>query len=147
MENTVALDLSIVFAILSGKVSRAINRELYRSYREAGFDVTPEQNLVLLYLWYKDGVTQQEIASATYHDKPSVTRLLDNMEKNGLVVRVTSKNDKRSNLVYLTKKGREFKMALSPISLSVMNKAISGLSKDEVETAEYLFRKVFCNLK
>jgi DNA-binding MarR family transcriptional regulator len=98
-------------------------------------------------LWDKDGVTQQEIASATYHDKPSVTRLLDNMEKNGLVVRVASKNDKRSNLVYLTKKGREFKMALSPISLSVMNKAISGLSKDEVETAEYLFRKVFCNLK
>ena len=68
-------DISLIFAILNGKVSAAINRRLIRNFRENGLDITPEQWTVLLFLWEKDGVSQQELCNATYKDKPGMTRL------------------------------------------------------------------------
>ncbi len=53
----------------------------------------------LIFLWEKDGVTQQELCNATFKDKPSMTRLIDNMERQHLVVRISDKKDRRTNLI------------------------------------------------
>ena len=79
-------DIRLIFAILNGKVSAAINRKLYRNFRQNGLEISPEQWTVLIFLWEKDGVTQQELCNATFKDKPSMTRLIDNMERQHLVV-------------------------------------------------------------
>lgn len=57
----------------------------------------------------KDGVTQQELCNATFKDKPSMTRLIDNMERQHLVVRISDKKDRRTNLIHLTKQERNWK--------------------------------------
>ena len=90
-------DTRLIFAILNGKVSAAINRKLYRNFRQNNLEITPEQWTVLLFLWEKDGVTQQELCNATFKDKPSMTRLIDNMERMHLVVRTSDKSDRRIN--------------------------------------------------
>ena len=36
------VDLQLVFAILNGKVSTAINRKLSRNFRQEGIEITPE---------------------------------------------------------------------------------------------------------
>ena len=69
-------DIRLIFAILNGKVSAAINRKLYRNFRQNGLEISPEQWTVLIFLWEKDGVTQQELCNATFKDKPSMTRLI-----------------------------------------------------------------------
>ena len=102
-----SFDIQLIFAILNGKVSAAINRKLSRNFRQNGVEITPEQWTVLLFLWEKDGVTQQELCNATFKDKPSMTRLIDNMERQHLVVRIADKRDRRTNLIHLTKTGRE----------------------------------------
>ena len=86
-----SFDIQLIFAILNGKVSAAINRKLSRNFRQNGMEITPEQWTVLLFLWEKDGVTQQELCNATFKDKPSMTRLIDNMERQHLVVRISDK--------------------------------------------------------
>ena len=105
MSETFRVDLQLVFAILNGKVSTAINRKLSRNFRQEGVEITPEQWTILLFLWEKDGVTQQELCNATFKDKPSMTRLIDNMERQHLVVRISDKKDRRNNLIHLTKTG------------------------------------------
>ena len=95
------LDIRLVFAILNGKVSAAINRKLSRHFRQNSLDITPEQWTVLIYLWEQDGVTQQELCNATYKDKPSMTRLLDNMERRHLVVRIADKKDRRKAVFFV----------------------------------------------
>lgn len=102
-------DIQLIFAILNGKVSAAINRKLSRNFRQNGMDITPEQWTVLLFLWEKDGVTQQELCNATFKDKPSMTRLIDNMERQHLVVRISDKRDRRTNLIHLTKPAKNWK--------------------------------------
>ena len=115
-------DIQLIFAILNGKVSAAINRKLSRNFRQNGMEITPEQWTVLLFLWEKDGVTQQELCNATFKDKPSMTRLIDNMERQHLVVRISDKKDRRTNLIHLTKTGKE----LEEMARFIANKTLKS---------------------
>ena len=121
------LDIEMVFALMNGKLSAAINRKLYRSFRKMSIDITPEQWTVLFYLWSRDGVTQQELCNVTFKDKPSMTRLIDNLEKQQLVVRSPGVRDRRINLIHLTEKGRELEATTNPLVTSVMRMALEGV--------------------
>ena len=147
MIESINFDISLIFAILNGKVSAAINRKLVRNFREAGLDITPEQWTVLLYLWEKDGVSQQELCNATFKDKPSMTRLIDNMEKLNLVVRIASKDDRRTNLVHLTRLGRELEPEARRVSTLTLKEALQGVTSEELSISQEVLRKVFANAK
>ena len=141
------VDLQLVFAILNGKVSTAINRKLSRNFRQEGIEITPEQWTILLSLWEKDGVTQQELCYATFKDKPSMTRLIDNMERQHLVVRISDKNDRRTNLIHLTKTGRELERKAYKIANATLEQALDGLTMEELKIGQEVLRKVFINTK
>ena len=129
-------DIKLIFAILNGKVSAAINRKLYRNFRQYNVDITPEQWTVLLYLWEKDGVTQQELCNATFKDKPSMTRL-----------RISGKTDRRINLIHLTKTGRDLEEKSRFIANKTLKEALRGLSVEELSISQEVLRKVFLNTK
>lgn len=141
------IDQQLIFAILNGKVSTAINRKLSRNFRQAGIDITPEQWTILLSLWEKDGITQQELCNATFKDKPSMTRLLDNMEKQHLVVRISDKKDRRTNLIYLTKTGRELESQSYKIANVTLEEALKGIPIEELKIGQEVLRKIFTNTK
>ena len=141
------VDLQLVFAILNGKVSTAINRKLSRNFRQEGIEITPEQWTIVLSLWEKDGVTQQELCYATFKDKPSMTRLIDNMERQHLVVRISDKNDRRTNLIHLTKTGRELESKAYKIANATLEQALDGLTMEELKIGQEVLRKVFINTK
>ena len=147
MQEQFRVDLQLVFAILNGKVSTAINRKLSRNFRQEGVDITPEQWTILLSLWEKDGITQQELCNATFKDKPSMTRLIDNMEKQHLVVRINDKNDRRTNLIHLTKTGRELENKAFKIANTTLEQALKGLTTEELKIGQEVLRKVFLNTK
>lgn len=140
-------DISLIFAILNGKVSAAINRKLLRNFRDNELDITPEQWTVLLFLWKRDGVSQQELCNATFKDKPSMTRLIDHMEKQGLVVRIASRDDRRANLIYLTRQGRDLEECAGRVANRTLKEALEGLTAEELRISQEVLRKVFSNAK
>jgi len=140
-------DIRLIFAILNGKVSAAINRKLYRNFRQNGLEISPEQWTVLIFLWEKDGVTQQELCNATFKDKPSMTRLIDNMERQHLVVRISDKNDRRTNLIHLTKTGKELEQNAHTIANKTLKEALLGINVDELRISQDVLRKIFYNTK
>ncbi|MBP5455420.1 MAG: MarR family transcriptional regulator [Paludibacteraceae bacterium] len=141
------LDYELVFAVISGKVSSAINRRMSRDLHSEGLEITPEQWSVLMYLWQQDGVNQREIADATYKDKPSITRLIDNLERMGLLFRKQDNVDRRTNKIFLTKEGKELHEKARTTTLKTMHAALDGLTKEEVEQAQRLLRTVFRNMQ
>jgi DNA-binding MarR family transcriptional regulator len=140
-------DIQLIFAILNGKVSAAINRKLSRNFRQNGIDITPEQWTVLLFLWEKDGVTQQELCNATSKDKPSMTRLINSMERQSYVIRVTGKQDRRENHIHLTQAGRDLEEKARLIANRTLKEALRGLSIDEIRISQNALKKVFNNTK
>src|SRR5215210_9514429 len=95
-----------LYSFISGKASTAIARRLQKKFNAQGLHLTIEQWSILYHLWKEDGQSQQELCNATFRDKPSITRLVDNLEKLDLVKRVASDSDRRINLIYLTKQGQ-----------------------------------------
>ncbi|MBO4984146.1 MAG: MarR family transcriptional regulator [Bacteroides sp.] len=140
-------DIRLIFAILNGKVSAAINRKLYRNFRMHNIEITPEQWTVLIFLWKKDGVTQQELCNATFKDKPSMTRLINNMERQHLVVRISDKKDRRTNLIYLTKDGKELEEKAFVIANQTLQEGLQGITLEEIKIAQDVLRKIFQNTK
>lgn len=135
------------YAFLTGKVSTAISRRLQRNLKLEKLNITSEQWTILYHLWVEEGLTQQELAHLTYRDKPSISRLINNLEKMGLVIRVNDKQDRRSNLIYLTKEGRRLKeMGMKQASLT-LTEAVNGLEEGELATAQKILDKIFKNLK
>lgn len=147
MKRQFNFDIHLIFAIMNGRVSAAINRNLYRNFRQNGFEISPEQWTVLLYLWEKDGVTQQELCNATYKDKPSMTRLINNMEHRNLVKRVPNKKDLRVNQIYLTETGKGMEMKARAVASKTLKDALKGLTREELEVSQNVLRKIFNNTK
>jgi len=137
----------VFLRLLNGRTSTAINRRLYKDFKTNDISITPEQWIVLLFLSVKDGVSQQELAIRTFKDKPSITRLLDNLEKHSLIARLADKKDKRSNLIYITKAGMTIHQKARSTVLQIMKKALHGLTEEEVKAGEALLTKVFKNLE
>lgn len=139
------LDLKLIFAILNGKVSAAIYRQLQRHFSEAGLALTPEQWTVLLYLSEQDGVSQQQLCEATYKEKPAMSHLLDSMERNGLVRRLVNPQDRRSNLIHLTQRGRIVKSSGQKVALRSLKEALRGLGEESLIISQNVLRQIFEN--
>ncbi len=146
-DNNELIELEYIFPIINGKVSMAINRKMYRNFRKEGLDITPEQWTVLSFLWRQDGITQQMLCDATFKDKPSMTRLVDNLAKLGLVERKIAPNDRRSNLVYLTPKGKDIEGKAKAAVNETMRYAFAGIDEEGLNLVRHLLKIVFNNIQ
>jgi len=136
-----------VFSILTGKISTAINRTFLRAFATEGIEITTEQWSVLACLWKKDKVTQQELCDLTSKDKPSMTRLIDKLEKRNLVTRVSDHNDRRTNLIHLTDAGNTLKQKATEIVQQVATRTLDHISDEELNTVRTVLKKIMTNLK
>ena len=136
-----------LFDILIGKVSSAINRTFLRAFASEEIEITTEQWSVLACLWKTDGVTQQDLCNLTSKDKPSMTRLIDKLERRKLVNRISSINDRRINLIQLTEAGINLEVKATDIVQSIVNKTLSNISDEELNTSRNVLKKIMANLK
>ena len=129
------------------RAGRAMGTRLNRNFTDAGYDVTCEQWSVLMNLWQKNGQSQQDLAQNTCKDKTSMTRLIDNMEKHNLVVRIPNKVDKRQKLIYLTKKGRDLQARLAKVVHKTLQDAQKSISVRDIELCKDVLCRVYENAK
>lgn len=136
-----------LYSFVTGKASTAIARRLQKKFNNAGLNITIEQWSVLYHLWKEDGRSQQQLCNATFRDKPSITRLVDNLEKLNLVKRVASENDRRINLIYLTKNAQKLEEETMQIADETLNEALKSVSPDKIDVCKEVLQVVYDNLK
>jgi len=135
-----------LYSFITGKASTAIARRLQKNFKESGLDITIEQWSVLYHLWKEEGQSQQQLCERTFRDKPSITRLVDNLEKSKLVKRVASKNDRRSNLIFLTNDGKILEEKTMEVANRTLNEALEGVTNSQIEVAKTVLQMVYDNL-
>jgi len=135
-----------LYSFITGKASTAIARRLQKKFNASAMNLTIEQWSVLYHLWKQDGISQQQLCEATFRDKPSITRLVDNLEKAKLVKRVASKNDRRSNLVFLTKEAKSLELKTMDVANRTLNEALQGVTNGQIEIAKEVLQIVYDNL-
>lgn len=137
---------SELYSFITGKASTAIARRLQKNFKQANIDITIEQWSVLYHLWKEDGQSQQQLCDATFRDKPSITRLVDNLEKLKLVKRIAAKDDRRKNLIFLTKEAEELEQKTVLVATQTLNESLSGVTTTNIEIAKLVLQKVYDNL-
>jgi DNA-binding MarR family transcriptional regulator len=135
-----------LYSVINAMAATAIARRLQKHFRNEGLDITIEQWSILYHLWKEDGLSQQELCNRTFRDKPSITRLLDNLEKLQLVKRIASKEDRRINSVFLTDAALLLQDVTIALANQTMDEALVGVSKNEIETVKNVLQRVYDNL-
>ena len=137
---------SELYSFITGKASTAIARRLQKNFKQAGIEITIEQWSVLYHLWTEDGQSQQQLCDATFRDKPSITRLVDNLEKLGLVKRTANKNDRRINKICITPEAEKLQVQTMEVANQTLNEALQGVTNGQVEIAKEVLQMVYENL-
>ena len=135
-----------LYSVINGMASTAVARRLQKKLRDAGIEITIEQWTILYHLWKEDCLSQQELCNRTYRDKPSITRLIDNLEKQKLLKRASHKNDRRINLVCLTDAGRALQDVTLELANETMDEALQRVKREEIEIVKRVLQKVYDNL-
>lgn len=110
-------------------------------------NLAPEQNLILLLLWEKDGLSQNEIAKRLVKDKTNIARMLKSLEKKGFISRVVNKIDGRSFNVYLTKEGKELSELVYPIIEEINRVVCLGITDKELQIVDEVLCKIRQNVE
>ena len=109
-------------------------------------NITYEMLEVLICLWEKDGINQQEIADKIIKEKASMTYLIDNLVKRGLVKRTEDENDRRNNLIQLTEDGKGLQDKLLPWAMDMYSSAAAGLTAESIKEATQLIQTLTQNI-
>jgi len=130
-----------------GKTSKMMEALMIVQFKKDKLDISVKQWLLLKFLYIKDGQSQNQLAFLTNRDKGSLTRLINTVEKKNLIARIPSKDDKRVNLIYLTKKGSQVYEA-SKKSLEIVTKTLHNkITAEEINTTIGILKKVIDNIE
>jgi MarR family transcriptional regulator, transcriptional regulator for hemolysin len=112
------------------------------------FDITPEQWTVLKRLSENDGINQKELAIKAEKDQPTVTRILDILERKELIIKKKNKDDRRSFILFITDKGIAVKEELSPIIEKIWEeKILTGISEEDLKVYRSVLVKMNGNIE
>ncbi|MDD9265806.1 MarR family winged helix-turn-helix transcriptional regulator [Paenibacillus sp. GCM10023248] len=106
------------------------------------YDMTTEQWVVLHRLACEDGISQKTLAIRAEKDQTNITRILDQLERKGLVERKANENDRRSFLTFITDQGRAMNDKLNPIEQQVIASLLTGFTEEQVSLLRELLLKI-----
>lgn len=134
------------YNLLTGNVPMLFNRFLTQQFKINNIGLTREQWSILTQLWKEDGCSQQVLADLTFRDKPSTTRLIDNLEKEEYIVRKPHPTDRRQNLIFLTDKGKEIESKVLEVVNLCIDQATINLTIDQILMMKETFQQIRKNI-
>lgn len=129
-----------------GKTMKYIDHYIASKMSEHGIKLTRQQVVLMKFLHHDGPLPQNDLAFLTDRDKTSLTRLLTTMEKNNLVARITSPEDKRVNLVHLTKHGEKVLNEVAPILFQVIMKLQEGILESDQKVVIKTMKEIQNNI-
>lgn len=112
----------------------------------AGLGLHVGQEMVLMQLWAQDGLTQSDLVQRLRVEPPTVTKMLQRMERAGLVERRPDPQDARVYRVYLTARGADLRTQVEASWAAVEEQMLAGLTLEEQLLLRRLLLQMRANL-
>ena len=134
------------FAMQLAQMSRAWRAELDR--RLAGLGLSQARWLVLLHLArFEELPTQRELAKSVGVEGPTLARLLDSLEAQGLVQRQAVAEDRRAKKIALCPPARPLISKLETISSQLRQELFAGIDEEELRRCQQVHARILANLE
>ena len=130
---------------LMGKIHRGMRR--FFEFQMKKYGITPPQFEVLISLWTEDGLVLSELSKRLSRDGPTITGIIDRMEKKELVRRERSTTDRRVIMVFSTPKAEEMKEALTKLQKTAGKDIIENFTDEDITSLEQLLSKLLKNIE
>jgi DNA-binding MarR family transcriptional regulator len=115
--------------------------------KEKELPITPEQFRVLTHLWQHEGCSQQDLAVSSDRDRANVTRIIDILEREGIVERREHETDRRVFRIQLTEKGKSLQCEAGACGQAAIDDALKGIPEKDVEVCMAVLKKSIENLR
>ena len=136
--------LPIIFWI--HQIAQASRREMLAGFKEQGINLTPEQWSLLVELWKSERLSPSKLAERTGRDRPSTSRLIESLNKQGLVQRQYSSEDRRAYQVTLTEAGRDCHAKLLPIYNDIIKQTVKGFTQAQQKELSENLKQLYFNI-
>ncbi len=127
-----------------------LSRELKKQFDEylSEINLTASGWCVLLcVIENNEKITQREIADILCLETPTVTRILDNLQKNGFIERIPHPDDRRCFIIKLTEKGKNIEEKLYSYGECFMKGVSSLFSEDDLKKFKENLNNIYINIK
>lgn len=114
--------------------------------RATDLGVTQSRARLLLLLARCDGANQAFLAEALDVERPTLARLLDGLEENGLVRREVSPEDRRQRNVFLTEAARSQVEDILNLTDNLRDDILVGIPEEDLEVAHRVILSIIENL-
>jgi DNA-binding MarR family transcriptional regulator len=101
---------------------------------------------VLAALHEQDGRRMGDLSETTSIEVSTLTRLVDGMEKKGLVARRRAEQDARVVMLHVTAAGRRLTGRILPIAQRYERVALAGFDEREAATLKAALRQLYANM-
>ena len=122
------------------KVGRVMDWHSQRSSEASG--LCPTDFYILEALYHKGALSAGQLAEKVLITLGSMSSALDRLEGKGLLERHVSAADKRGRLVFITDSGKQLVASTFPAHAAALTRAMSALSREEMEQAALLLKKL-----
>ncbi|WXL27309.1 MarR family transcriptional regulator [Ectopseudomonas mendocina] len=134
------------FAMQVAQLSRSWRAELDR--RLVSLGLSQARWLVLLHLGrFEELPTQRELAQSVGVEGPTLARLLDSLEAQGLVTRLAVPEDRRAKKVALCPEARPLIEQIEAISAQLRKEVFAGIDEEDLRRAQSVHAQVLRNLE
>jgi MarR family transcriptional regulator for hemolysin len=123
------------FGFLVARLARRLRQAVDAELRLLGLTEATWRPLVYMRR-LGDGVRQKELATALSIEGPSLVRLLDSLERRGLIERREDENDRRARGIHLTRAGRELAVRAAKVGNAIQARLMSRVPPADLEACE-----------
>ena len=134
------------FGMQLAQMSRGWRAELDR--RLAGLGLSQARWLVLLHLArFDEAPTQRELAQSVGVEGPTLARLLDSLEAQGLVQRHSVVEDRRAKKIVLSDSARPLIERIEAIATALRQELFVGIDEEEARICLRVHKRILDNLE
>jgi DNA-binding MarR family transcriptional regulator len=129
-------------------VEQTFRRMVLIQMRKQGIeDIFPGSMPLILHLGDEDGLPLSELGKRCGLESSTMTPLVDELERRGLVQRLRSPEDRRVVRLYLTERGRDLEPRLRALVLRLQEIAVAGIPQSEIEVMRSVLERIVANLE
>lgn len=110
------------------------------------FDLSFGEQIIIMIISAHDNVNQDTISKQFKVDKGMVAKTLNKLEQKGYIMRVQNPDNKRENIVSLTKKGTDILSHMNTVYKEWNDILYEGMSQEDIEHVTRLTDKMAENV-
>ncbi len=132
--------LNLKLFLILNRCGHSVNKNIYPIFKKE--HITEAQFYVLELLYHKGDMKIKEIVEKTFSSGGTMTVIIENLSKEGYIMKKQDEADRRASLISITSKGTYLVEKIFSDHVNNLDKVLSILNKDEKENLMSLLKKL-----